>query len=162
MNEYSYLLKDSNGIYTIQNKELQLIDYDGHHEDYNYGFFNVSEILLPKVFSTLEDIFNILICERVKESSPVLDVASKTEGDYSKNRFAIQLHKGDFVLPDGKLLANDCDLTLLPEDITEYSKPLTSKEFSPIEVKSKGEYIFYTVTIDKNEWDSLSRIEVIE
>ena len=162
MNEYSFLLKDSKGVYTIQDNALKLVDYIGHYDDYNYGFFNISEILSPKVFSILEDIFVVLICERVKENVPVLDATSTKEADYSKDRFGIQLANGDFILPDGRLLNGNCDLTLLPEDITEYSKPLLSKEFTPIEVKRSGEYIFYTVTIDKTEWEKLSRIEVIE
>ena len=162
MNEYSFLLKDSKGVYTIQDKMLKSIDYDGHYDNYNYGFFNISEVLFPKVFGTLEDVFVVLICERVKDSTPILNDTSTKEVDCSKSRFGIQLPSGDFILPNGNLLSSGCDLTLLPEDVTEYSKTLLSKELTPVEVKRSGKYIFYTVTVDKNEWKVLSRIEVIE
>lgn len=162
MNEYSFLLKDSKGVYTIQDEKLQLIDYDGHYEDFNYGFFNINDITLPRVFDVLEGSFTILICERVKSTSPIMEVVADKEVDYSIDRYGLQLANGKFVLPNGCLLDEDCDVSLLPTDITEYTIPLESNELQLTQTKKDGMYIFYSATLDKREWDNITRIEAIE
>lgn len=161
MNEYSFLLRDSRGVYTIANDRLTFLDYEGDYEDYNYGFFDVNEILKPNVYNELETSFDILICERnISESAKVVN-AEEGDAEQFEDRFSILYHNA-FVLPNGDTLPLDCDKLLLPKSIVEYSVGVPERVFKPTKIKDDGIYSFYFITIDRAEWVNISKMEAIK
>ena len=161
MNEYSFLLKDSRGIYTIVDDKLSAIEYYGVYDDYNYGFFDTNEILKPNVYNELEECFEILICERNVPSATIVDIDNNdSDAELFEDRFAL-MYRDQYVLPNGDILPLDCDMTLLPKSITEYNDGVKQKDFLPTKIKDSGIYSFYSITIDRAEWVSIDKVEAI-